>query len=100
MYIDDIQQSLINGNMWNQTDRAGLTKTNRLVAVKAVGDEICGGILASFGDAYVLTNAEWKCSQYQYANWYGLGFDDSQEYWFNAVEFGSNEWGHTHCSHI
>ena|SRR6218665_411976 len=99
MYIDGIEQPLTNGNTWNQTDRTGLTDTNRLIAVTAAGDSNCGGLLASFGDAYVLTdNYYWKCNEYQYANWNKLGFDDSS--WPPAVEFGSNADGHTSCSQL
>lgn len=84
--------------MWSQPDSAGLTETSRLIAVTVSGDSYCGGLLASFGDAYVLTGGDWKCNSYQYVDWNKLGFDDSS--WPFAVEFGSNANGHTSCCHL
>ena len=98
VYIDGVEQPLISGNIWNQTDSAGFTEMNRLIAVRAAGDGICGGILASIGDDYVLTDGNWKCDEYQYQNWDNLGFDDSS--WQFAVEFGSNANGHSSCSQL
>src|SRR6218665_1852464 len=95
LYIDGLEQLLTNGNMWSQPDIAGLTETNRLIAVTVAGDSYCGGVLASFGDAYVLTDGNWKCTGYHYVDWNKLGFDDSN--WPFAVEFGSNANGHTSC---
>ena len=98
VYIDGIEQPLTNGNNWDQADSAGLTETNRLIAVRAAGDEICGGLLASFSGDYVLTDGNWKCDKYQYSNWNNLGFDDSA--WLSAIEFGNNVVGHTTCSNL
>ena len=96
LYIDGIEQPLINGNMWNQTHSAGLTETNRLIAVMARGDRTCSGLLASIGDGYVLTDGNWKCYEYTDKDWERLGYDES--WWPYAVEFGSNADGHTGCS--
>src|SRR6218665_2990151 len=75
LYIDNIEQSLINGNISNQPDRVELTETNRLIAVKAAGDKTCGGLLASIGDAYVLTDGTWRCYEYTDMDWERLGYD-------------------------
>src|SRR6218665_1597270 len=96
LYIDNIEQPLINGNTSNQPDRVELTETNRLIAVKAAGDKTCGGLLASIGDAYVLTNGTWRCYEYTDMDWERLGYDDSD--WPYAFEFGRNADGHTGCS--
>lgn len=97
LYVDGKLQSLTNGGTWGLPDYIQLQPTNRLIALFAVnlGDPLCGGVLASVYDGSLLTNSEWKCSEFDDDNWTNLGFNDFS--WHNAVEYGSNGI-HSNCS--
>lgn len=92
-YIDGIPIVLQNGGNWLQTDGLSVSSISRLLAVMAIKLEgTCPGILAFVNDTrgdYLLTNAQWKCSQSALVGWSDLGYDDST--WPIATIIHKNE---------
>lgn len=95
MYIDGVEHELLHGNNWSAPDYVPLHRNTRLIAIRALnlGTYYCGGILASVGSNYLITDSQFRCMNTNPSNWDQLGFDDSG--WSSAAWYGTNGGGHT-----